>query len=121
MTLLRGLPERLNNIQHILLNQSSLSYAATCDNLRAHVSLAYSQESSKERALTVSSVKEYGKSVKPGKFDKIGKSDLVCSTCNKTGHSSDLCFKNLTPAQLAEVQKKWVCRLCSKMGHFPKD
>ena len=121
MTLLRGLPERLNNIQHILLNQSNLSYAATCDNLRAHVSLAHSQDSGKERALTVSSGKETGKPVKSGRFEKSLKFELTCSTCNKSGHTSEVCFKNLTPAQLADVKKKWVCRLCSKMGHFPKD
>ena len=40
MTLLRGLPDRLSNIQHILLEQHSLNYYETCDRLRAHISLS---------------------------------------------------------------------------------
>ena len=72
MCLLRGLPDRLSSIQHVLLEQNNLSYHATCDRLRAHVSLALTQETIKEnKAFTVSSnLKNAPNSNKPVISDK---------------------------------------------------
>ena len=127
MILLRGLPDRLSNIQHILLDRHDLSYASTCDSLRAHVSLYHRQSEMKESAMAATS-----NSPSPAKKEKNVKEknnsekvqsehNSVCSTCNKVGHSSERCFRNLTPQQLAEVEKKWTCKLCCQLGHFPKD
>ena len=117
MTLLRGLPDRLSNVKHILLSQNPSSYYEMCDQLRAHVSLSMTYEQTSEKALNVSTRKD-----RPSKPEKPDSGPLpVCSTCKKSGHTTENCFKNLTPAQLADVKKNWICKLCSKKGHFAQD
>ena len=44
MALLKGLPDRLENIKHILLDKGETSYVKMCDSLRAHVGLSMSTE-----------------------------------------------------------------------------
>ena len=98
MALLSGLPDRLENVRHILLEKGEASYLRVCDSLRAHVGLY--------------ATSEFGGSSKSSAFvakDGSGSKTVICNSCKETGHNEKNCFKK---------DKK--CHICGKMGHFAR-
>ena len=64
MTLLRGLPDRLDNIKHLLLQLGPQPYVIVCDYLRAHVGL-FSTGDSKAYLSTVEKGSQFPSHKKP--------------------------------------------------------
>ena len=107
MTLLRGLPDRLDNIKHLLLQLGPQPYVIVCDYLRAHVGLSSTGDS---KAYVSSTDKGSQSSAhrKPKEKDPDAQpktSTETCKFCKKTGHSEEKCFK------------KNPCKICKKTGH----
>ena len=108
MALLRGLPDRLDNIKHLLLQLGPQPYVIICDYLRAHVGLFSAGES---KAYLSNADKgpqsDPSKKVKEKETNAQPKtsSSVTCTFCKKVGHSEDKCFK------------KNPCPVCKKPGH----
>ena len=103
MSLLRGLPDKLENIKHILLQIGPQPYQIVCEYLRSHVGLSFAGDTSKAYLGTSDNSNETKGKSKPKVKSSQGKSTktsgvLTCSHCNKTGHTVETCFqKNPCP------------------------
>ena len=108
MTLLRGLPDRLDNIKHLLLQLGPQPYTIVCDYLRAHVGLFSAGDSkayiSTAEKASSSNANKKAKEKEPETQQKTS-TPVTCTFCKKTGHTEEKCFK------------KNPCPICKKTGH----
>ena len=97
MSLLKGLPDRLISIRHILLQVGPLPFHSMCDHLRSHVGLSHFHEhgaGGNQKAYIGEASETVSESDKPDA--------LACSFCQGENHTLERCNKRRT----AERRKK---------------
>ena len=125
--LLRGLPDRLDSVKHILLQMGSMSYTSLCDHLRSHVGLAnFGEGSSRNSSKAYLGTSESNDVGQPKKTQEKGKKK--CGYCKKNGHSESDCRKKAADNKDDKSKNKdgkqgkdITCYKCQKKGHMAKD
>ena len=123
ITLIRGLPDKLDNIKHILLQLGPQPYHIICDYLRSHVLLSSSGDG---KAYLGAAGKTPGEQKKKPKASdnsgastdstasKAANSGKTCTYCKNSGHSVDECRKKKRRAET-------VCHTCKQKGHYANE